>query len=159
VRNVVLGVVSAAMITVVSVGGIQALLDRTPDRTLGADVDRTVLPTDGPVPGETSLLLASGQHDRSAAFPSRVSGPFTGLVTASVLRMRSHDAPEPMEVSVRGRSQREHALIQAEGRDSATCYRWWIDAREPGRTRARRRAGLPVLLEDSHQALASTASS
>lgn len=62
VRTVVLGVVAATAIVAGSVGGIQALLDRAPHRAVGGG-DRRVLPTDGPIPGETSLLLASGEQD------------------------------------------------------------------------------------------------
>ena len=62
VRTVVLGVVAATAIVAGSVGGIQALLDRAPHRAVGGS-DRSVLPTDGPIPGETSLLLASGEQD------------------------------------------------------------------------------------------------
>ena len=62
VRTVVLGVVATTAIVAGSVGGIQALLDRAPHRAVGGG-DRSVLPTDGPTPGETSLLLASGEQD------------------------------------------------------------------------------------------------
>jgi hypothetical protein len=79
VRNVVLGVVSVATIAAGSVGGIQALLDRTPDRTVGGDVNRTVLPTDGPVPGETSLLVASGENDGEPWTLRVTSSPGSGL--------------------------------------------------------------------------------
>jgi hypothetical protein len=79
VRTVVLGVVSAAVIVAGSVGGIQALLDWAPDRTVGGDVDRAVLPTDGPAPGETSLLLASGEHDGERWTLRVTNGPGYGL--------------------------------------------------------------------------------
>lgn len=62
-RNVLLGVVTATVIVVGSVGGVRALLDRSPDRVPGGGGDRTALPTEGPTPGETSLLLASGEQD------------------------------------------------------------------------------------------------
>jgi hypothetical protein len=79
VRTVILGVVSAAAIVAGSVGGIHALLDRSPDRTLGGNGDRPVLPTDGPVPGETSLLLASGEHDGERWTLRVTSSPGSGL--------------------------------------------------------------------------------
>jgi hypothetical protein len=79
VRTVILGVVSAAAIVAGSVGGIHALLDRSPDRTLGGNGDRPVLPTDGPVPGETSLLLASGEHDGERWTLRVTNGPGSGL--------------------------------------------------------------------------------
>ena len=78
-RTVVLGVVSAAVIVAGSVGGIQALLDRAPHRTVGGDGERSVLPTDGPVPGETSLLVASGEHDGERWTMRVTSGPGYGL--------------------------------------------------------------------------------
>ncbi len=79
VRTVILGVVSAAAIVAGSVGGIQALLDRAPDRTLGGDGDRPVLPTDGPAPGEKSLLLASGEHDGERWTLRVTNGPEYGF--------------------------------------------------------------------------------
>jgi hypothetical protein len=79
VRTVVLGVISVAAIAVGSVGGIQALLDWAPDRTIGGDVDRSVLPTDGPIPGETSLLIASGDHDGERWTMRVTSSPGSGL--------------------------------------------------------------------------------
>jgi hypothetical protein len=79
VRNVVLGVVSVAAVAAGFVGGIQALLDRAPDRTLGGDADGEVLPTEGPVPGETSLLLASGEHVGERWTLRVTSGPRFGL--------------------------------------------------------------------------------
>lgn len=79
VRTVVLGVVAATAIVAGSVGGIQALLDRTPHRTAGGDGNRSVLPTDGPVPGETSLLIASGEHDGERWTMRVTSSPGSGL--------------------------------------------------------------------------------
>lgn len=61
VRTVIVGVVAATAFVAGSVGGIQTLLNQAPERTLGGVDD--VLPTEGPAPGETSLLLASGSHD------------------------------------------------------------------------------------------------
>ena len=79
VRTVVLGVVSAAVIVAGSVGGIQLLIDRESDRTLGGEGDQIVLPTAGPVPGETSLLLASGEHDGERWTLRVTNGPGYGL--------------------------------------------------------------------------------
>jgi hypothetical protein len=62
-RTLVIGVVSATALVAISVAGIQGLIDRTSDRVPGGGGDPTVLPTEGPVPGETSLLLASGEQD------------------------------------------------------------------------------------------------
>jgi hypothetical protein len=62
-RNVVLGVVTATVIVAGSIGGIRMLVDRAPDRVPGGDGDQAALPTEGPTPGETSLLLASGEQD------------------------------------------------------------------------------------------------
>lgn len=62
-RNVVLGVVTASVIVAASIGAIGVLVDSTTDRVPGGRGDETALPTDGPTPGETSLLLASGEHD------------------------------------------------------------------------------------------------
>jgi len=62
-RNVVLGVVTATVIMAGSIGGIRMLVDRAPDRVPGGDGDQAALPTEGPTPGETSLLLASGEQD------------------------------------------------------------------------------------------------
>jgi hypothetical protein len=78
VRNVTLGVVSAAAIVAASIGGIQALLDRAPERTVGGDVDR-VLPTEGPAPGERSLLLASGENDGERWALRVTNGPGDGF--------------------------------------------------------------------------------
>jgi hypothetical protein len=78
VRTVVLGVVSAAAIVAGSVGGIQALL-RAPERTVGGDVDRAMLPTEGPAPGERSLLLASGEHDGERWALRVTNGPGSGF--------------------------------------------------------------------------------
>jgi hypothetical protein len=79
VRTVVLGVIAATAIVAGSVGGIQALLDREPHRTVGGDGDRSVLPTDGPAPGETSLLIASGEHDGERWTLRVTSSPGSGL--------------------------------------------------------------------------------
>jgi hypothetical protein len=79
VRTIVLGVIAATAIVAGSVGGIQALLDRAPHRTVGGDSDRAVLPTDGPVPGETSLLLASGEQDGERWTLRVTNGPGYGL--------------------------------------------------------------------------------
>ena len=62
-RNVVLSVVTATAIVAGSIGGIRMLVDRAPDRVPGGDGDQAALPTEGPTPGETSLLLASGEQD------------------------------------------------------------------------------------------------
>lgn len=79
VRTVVLGVVAATAFVAGSVGGIQALLDRAPHRAVGGDGDRSVLPTDGPAPGETSLLIASGEHDGERWTMRVTSSPGSGL--------------------------------------------------------------------------------
>jgi hypothetical protein len=79
VSTVVLGVVAATAIVAGSVGGIQALLDQAPHRTVGGDGDRSVLPTDGPAPGETSLLVASGEHDGERWSMRVTSSPGSGL--------------------------------------------------------------------------------
>jgi hypothetical protein len=79
VRTVLLGVISGAVIAAGAVGGIQALLNRAPDRTLGGNGDPSVLPTDGPVPGETSLLVASGEHDGEQWALRVTSSPGSGL--------------------------------------------------------------------------------
>jgi hypothetical protein len=79
VRTVVLGVISIAAIAAGSIGGIQALLDRAPDRTLGGDGAPSVLPTKGPAPGETSLLIASGEHDGERWAMRVTSSPGFGL--------------------------------------------------------------------------------
>jgi hypothetical protein len=78
VRNVTLGVVSAAAIVAASIGGIQALLDRATERTVGGDVDQ-VLPTEGPAPGERSLLLASGENDGEPWALRVTNGPGDGF--------------------------------------------------------------------------------
>jgi hypothetical protein len=62
-RNVVLGVVTATVIVGASVGAIRVLVGSTTDRVPGGGGDETSLPTEGPTPGETSLLLASGEQD------------------------------------------------------------------------------------------------
>jgi hypothetical protein len=79
VATVILGVISIAAIAAGSIGGIQALLNRAPDRSLGGDGDRPVLPTDGPVPGETSLLIASGEHEGERWAMRVTSSPGSGL--------------------------------------------------------------------------------
>lgn len=79
VRTVVLGVVSAAAIVAGSVGGIQALLDSAADRPLGGDGSRELLPTEGPAPGERSLLLASGEHDGERWALRVTDGPGDGF--------------------------------------------------------------------------------
>jgi hypothetical protein len=79
VRTVVLGVISIAAIAAGSIGGIQALLNRAPDRNLGGDGPRMVLPTEGPTPGETSLLIASGEHDGERWAMRVTSSPGSGL--------------------------------------------------------------------------------
>ncbi|HJU57157.1 MAG TPA: hypothetical protein VJ774_00250 [Actinomycetota bacterium] len=63
VSTVLVGVVSATALVAISIAAIEALVDGTPDRVPGGEGDPTVLPTEGPAPGETSLLLASGEHD------------------------------------------------------------------------------------------------
>lgn len=61
-RNVVLGVVAATLIIAGSVGAIGELIDRNPGRVGGGAGDQTPLPTEGPTPGETSLVIASGEE-------------------------------------------------------------------------------------------------
>jgi hypothetical protein len=77
VGTVVLGVVAATAIVAGSLGGIRALLDRAPDRTVGGG-DRPVLPTVGPTPGETSLLLASGEQGGEPWALRVTSSPHSG---------------------------------------------------------------------------------
>jgi hypothetical protein len=79
VRTVVLGAISIAAIAAGSIGGIQALLSRAPDRTLGGDGSPVVLPTEGPAPGETSLLIARGEHDGERWTMRVTSSPGIGL--------------------------------------------------------------------------------
>ena len=79
VRTVVLGVLSIAAIAAGSIAGIQALLNRAPDRILGGDGSRVVLPTEGPAPGERSLLIASGEHDGERWIMRVTSSPGIGL--------------------------------------------------------------------------------
>jgi hypothetical protein len=79
VRTVVLGVVAATAIVAGSIGGIQALLDRAPDRVPGGDGDQAALPTEGPTPGETSLLIASGEQDGERWTMRVTSSPGSGL--------------------------------------------------------------------------------
>jgi hypothetical protein len=62
-RNVVLGVVTATVIVAASIGAIRVLVGPTTDRIPGGGGGETALPTEGPTPGETSLLLASGEQD------------------------------------------------------------------------------------------------
>ena len=62
-RNVVLGVVAAALVVAGSVGAIGELVHRASDRVPVGEGDRGALPTEGPTPGETSLVLASGEQD------------------------------------------------------------------------------------------------
>jgi hypothetical protein len=78
-RNVVLGVVTAAVIVAGSIGGIRMLLDRAPDRVPGGDGDQAALPTEGPTPGETSLLIASGEQDGERWTMRVTSSPGSGL--------------------------------------------------------------------------------
>lgn len=78
-RNVVLGVVTATVIVAGSIGGIRMLVDRAPDRVPGGDGDQTALPTEGPTPGETSLLLASGEQDGESWALRVTSSPRFGL--------------------------------------------------------------------------------
>jgi hypothetical protein len=78
-RNVVLGAATATVVVAGSIGGIQALLNRIPDRTLGGHGSRVVLPTEGPVPGETSLLIASGENDGERWAMRVTSSPGSGL--------------------------------------------------------------------------------
>ena len=63
VGTVVLGAVLAVAIVASLMGGIQVLVDGASDPAPGRGDDRVVLSTEGPAPGETSLLLASGEHD------------------------------------------------------------------------------------------------
>src|SRR5262245_16174729 len=62
-RNVVLGVVIAALVVAGSVGAIRELAGRGSDRVPVGEGDRRALPTQGPTPGETSLVIASGEQD------------------------------------------------------------------------------------------------
>jgi len=78
-RNVVLGVVTATVVVAGSIGGIRMLVDRAPDRVPGGDGDQAALPTEGPTPGETSLLLASGEQDGESWALRVTSGPGPGL--------------------------------------------------------------------------------
>ena len=78
-RNVVLGIVTATVIVAGSIGGIRMLVDRAPDRVPGGDVDQAALPTEGPTPGETSLLLASGEQDGESWALRLTSSPRFGL--------------------------------------------------------------------------------
>jgi hypothetical protein len=78
-RNVVLGVVTAAVIVAGSIGGIRMLVDRAPDRVPGGDGDQAALPTEGPTPGETSLLIASGEQDGERWTMRVTSSPGSGL--------------------------------------------------------------------------------
>lgn len=77
--NVVLGVVTAAVIVAGSIGGIQMLVDRAPDRVPGGDGDQAALPTEGPTPGETSLLIASGEQDGERWTMRVTSSPGSGF--------------------------------------------------------------------------------
>ena len=63
VRNVVLGLLTVTVVVVGSAGAIKGLIEGNPDPVPGGGGDRTALPTEGPTPGETSLLLASGEQD------------------------------------------------------------------------------------------------
>jgi len=78
-RNVVLGVVTAAVIVAGSIGGIRMLVDRAPDRVPGGDGNQAALPTEGPTPGETSLLIASGEQDGERWTMRVTSSPGSGL--------------------------------------------------------------------------------
>jgi hypothetical protein len=78
-RNVVLGVVTATVIVAGSIGGIRMLVDRAPDRVAGGDGDQAALPTEGPTPGETSLLIASGEHDGEQWTMRVTSSPGSGF--------------------------------------------------------------------------------
>lgn len=78
-RNAVVGVVTATVIVVGSIGGILMLVDRVPDRVPGGDGDQAALPTEGPTPGETSLLLASGEQDGESWALRVTSSPRFGL--------------------------------------------------------------------------------
>jgi hypothetical protein len=78
-RNVVLGVITATVIVAGSIGGIRMLVDRAPDRVAGGDGDHAALPTDGPTPGETSLLIASGEHDGERWTMRVTRSPGSGL--------------------------------------------------------------------------------
>lgn len=63
VRNVVLSLLTVTVVVVGSAGAIKGLIEGNPDPVSGGGGDRTALPTQGPTPGETSLLLASGEQD------------------------------------------------------------------------------------------------
>ena len=63
VRNVVLGLLTVTLVVVGSAGAIKGLIQGNPDPVPGGGGDRTALPTKGPTPDETSLLLASGEQD------------------------------------------------------------------------------------------------
>jgi hypothetical protein len=62
-RNVVLGVVVAALVVAGSIGAIRELAGGDSDRVPVGEGDRRALPTKGPTPVETSLVLASGEQD------------------------------------------------------------------------------------------------
>jgi hypothetical protein len=63
VRNVVLGLLTVTVVVVGSAGAIKGVIEGNPDPVPGGGGDKTALPTEGPTPGETSLLLASGEQD------------------------------------------------------------------------------------------------
>jgi hypothetical protein len=84
VRNVVLGLLTVTVVVVGSTGAIKGLIEGNPDPVPGGG-DRTALPTQGPTPGETSLLLASGEQD-GEPWALRVTSsrsPATGSVGAT----------------------------------------------------------------------------
>jgi hypothetical protein len=70
---VALGAVTAIALVAVAVVGVQVLLDSEPGRP-GGDAT-TPLPTDGPNPGETSLLLDRGEVDGQPWTLRVTSGP------------------------------------------------------------------------------------
>ena len=76
------GVVGALVVVALIAGafvGVRAILDREPTRAIGEADTPVVLPTEGPVPGETSLLLASGENDGEPWTLRVTNGPGYGF--------------------------------------------------------------------------------
>ena len=71
--TLVLGAVTAIAVVALAAVGVQALLDREPGRLGGHTT--IPLPTDGPAPGETSLLLDGGEVDGQSWTLRVTSGP------------------------------------------------------------------------------------
>lgn len=63
VSTVLVSVVGTLALLIGVIGGVQALQKRDPGQNLGEERSVAPLPSEGPEPGETSLLLASGEHD------------------------------------------------------------------------------------------------